>query len=58
LDSATVNTVNENEEINNLFDLNASKDDGCSGDKTEIKTNIEFIQTKDMGKCNDDYELF
>ena len=53
-----MNTVNETDEINNLFDLNGDKDDGCSGNKTEIKTNIEFIQSKDMGKCNDDYELF
>lgn len=58
LEAAVVNTVNETDEINNLFDLNGDKDDGCSGSKTEIKTNIEFIQTKDMGKCNDDYELF
>ena len=57
VDGRDVNTKNRDEEIESLFGGLEDQTDVCSKNNIEINNNLAAVKQKDMGVCDDDYDI-
>ena len=57
VDGRDVNTKNRDEEIDSLFGGLEDQTDVCSKNNIEINNNLAAVKQKDMGVCDDDYDI-